>query len=104
MQHLLDGMSGKLGITTVITDEGIHSEVLATVLDNSGFDSIHVTENSHIPASRTTPAPARGAFYWSYDAFVALTAAALATSDLRQRHSRTAIFDTDYYGRCRTER
>ena len=80
MQHLLDDMSGKLGIATVITDEGIRSEVLANALGNSGFDSIHVTENSHIPASRTTPYPARGELYWSYDAFVALTAAALATS------------------------
>ena len=71
-----------LGIATVITDEGIRSEVLANALGNSGFDSIHVTENSHIPASRTTPYPARGELYWSYDAFVALTAAALATSKL----------------------
>jgi hypothetical protein len=45
----------KLGIATVITDEGIRPEVLAKALGNRGFDSIHVTENSHIPASRTTP-------------------------------------------------
>lgn len=62
----------KLGIATVITDEGIHSESLANALGNPGFDSIHVTENSHIPASRTTPYPARGELYRSYDAFVAL--------------------------------
>jgi len=103
MQHLLDDMSGKrsekiiqagiclvarpgaavkLGIATVITDEGIPAEVLANALGDSEFDPLHVTENSHIPASRTKPYPARGELYRSYDAFVALTAAALATSKL----------------------
>jgi hypothetical protein len=72
----------KLGITTVITDECIRSDVLAKTLGNRGFDSLHATENSHIPASPTTPYPARGEFYWPYDAFVALTAAALTTSTL----------------------
>jgi len=55
-------------------------------LEDRGFDSIVVTELSHIPASRATPFPAGGelprAFYRSYDPFVALTAAALATSKL----------------------
>ena len=72
----------KLGIATVITDEGMRSEVLAKTLDDSGFDSIHVTENSHIPGSRTTPYPARGESCRSYDAIVAPTAAALATSKI----------------------
>src|ERR1700752_3717712 len=51
-----------------------------------GFDSLVVAEHSHIPASRATPYPAGGGlpreFYRSYDPFVALTAAALATSKL----------------------
>jgi alkanesulfonate monooxygenase SsuD/methylene tetrahydromethanopterin reductase-like flavin-dependent oxidoreductase (luciferase family) len=72
----------KLGIATVITDEGIRSKLLANTLSNSGFDSIHVTENSRIPASRSAPHPAGGELYWPYDAFVTLTAAALATSKL----------------------
>jgi hypothetical protein len=76
------GQQVKLGIATVITDEGIRSQVIAKALGNSGFDSIHVTENSHIPASRTTTYAARGEFYWSYDAIAALTAAELATSKL----------------------
>jgi hypothetical protein len=76
------GQQVKLGITTVITDEGIRSAVLAKALGNSGFDLAHVTENSHVPESRTTPYAAGGEFYWSYDAIVALAAAALATSKL----------------------
>jgi probable F420-dependent oxidoreductase len=76
----------KLGIATVITDEGIRPDVLATVLEDRGFDSLVVAEHSHIPASRATLYPAGDElpreFLRSYDPFVALTAAALATSKL----------------------
>ena len=76
----------KLGVATVITDEGIRPDVLAKALEERGFDSLVVAEHSHIPASRATPYPAGGElpreFYRSYDPFVALTAAALATSKL----------------------
>jgi hypothetical protein len=76
----------KLGIATVITDEGIRPGVLANVLEGRGFDSLVVAEHSHIPASRATLYPAGDElpreFLRSYDPFVALTAAALATSKL----------------------
>jgi probable F420-dependent oxidoreductase len=76
----------KIGIATVITDEGIRPEVLAKALEERGFDSLVVAEHSHIPSSRATPFPAGGElpreYYRSYDPFVALTAAALATSQL----------------------
>ena len=71
----------KLGIATVITDEGIRSQVLVNALGNRGFDSFHVTENSHLTASPATLYPGRE-FYRSYDRFVALTAAVQATSKL----------------------
>ena len=76
----------KLGVATVITDESIRPDALAKALEERGFDSLVVAEHSHIPASRATPFPAAGElpreFYRSYDPFVALTAAALATSKL----------------------
>jgi alkanesulfonate monooxygenase SsuD/methylene tetrahydromethanopterin reductase-like flavin-dependent oxidoreductase (luciferase family) len=76
----------KLGIATVITDEGIGPDVPAKDLEDNGFDLIIATEHSHIPASRATPFSAGGElpreYYRSYDPFVALTAAALATSKL----------------------
>src|SRR5215475_3879745 len=76
----------KLGISTIITDEGIRPDVLAKALEDRGFDSPVVAEYSHIPASRATPFPAGGElpreYHRSYDPFVALTAAALATSKL----------------------
>jgi probable F420-dependent oxidoreductase len=76
----------RLGVATVITDESIRPDALAKALEDRGFDSLVVAEHSHIPASRATPFPAGGElpreFYRSYDPFVALTAAALATSKL----------------------
>ena len=76
----------KLGVATVITDESIRPDVLAKALEERGFDSLVVAEHSHIPVSRATPFPAGGdlprEYHRSYDPFVALTAAALATSKL----------------------
>ena len=76
----------KLGVATVVTDESIRPDVLAKALEERGFDSLVVAEHSHIPASRATPFPAGGElpreYYRSYDPFVALTAAASATSQL----------------------
>ena len=79
----------KRGIATVITDEGIRPDVLAKALEDRGFDSLVVAEHSHIPVCRATPFPAGGElpreYCRSYDPFVALTAAALATSKLDLR-------------------
>src|ERR1700743_1728267 len=76
----------KFGVATVITDESIRPDVLAKALEERGFESLVVAEHLHIPACRATPYPAGGElpreFYRSYDPFVALTAAALATSKL----------------------
>jgi len=76
----------KLGVATVITDESIRPDVLAKATEDRGLDSLVVAEHSHIPTSRATPFPAGGElpreYYRSYDPFVALTAAALATSKL----------------------
>ena len=61
----------KLGIATVITDEGIRPVVLAKALEERGFDALVVAGHSHIPARRATPYPAGGElpreFYPSYD-------------------------------------
>jgi probable F420-dependent oxidoreductase len=76
----------KYGIGTVITDEGIRPGVLAKALEERGFDSLVVAEHSHIPSSRATPFPGGGdlprEYYRTYDPFVALTAAAVMTSEL----------------------
>ena len=57
------------------------------MLEDCGQDAVFFAEHTHIPASRESPWPDGGALpskYWHcYDLFVALTAAAAATSALR---------------------
>jgi hypothetical protein len=76
----------KLGISTIITDQGIRPDVLAKACEERGFDSLVVAEHSHVPVSRATPYPAGGdlppEYYRVYDPIVAVTAAAVATSKL----------------------
>jgi probable F420-dependent oxidoreductase len=77
----------KLGISTFVTDESARPEVLAKAVEERGFDALFVAEHSHIPVSRDTAYPRGGemarAYYRALDPFVALTAAAAATSTLK---------------------
>ncbi|MEU5263207.1 LLM class F420-dependent oxidoreductase [Amycolatopsis sp. NPDC021455] len=76
----------KFGISTFVTDEGIRPDVLGAALEERGFESLWLAEHSHIPASRETPYPGGGdlprVYYRTLDPFVALAAAATATSEL----------------------
>lgn len=76
----------KFGIATFVTDEGIRPDRLAAAMEERGFDALFLAEHSHIPASRQTPYPGGGdlprVYYRTFDPFVALTAAASATSNL----------------------
>lgn len=76
----------KFGIATFVTDEGIRPDRLGAAVEERGFDSLFLAEHSHIPASRQTPYPGGGElphmYYRTLDPFVALTAAAGATSRL----------------------
>jgi hypothetical protein len=69
------------------TDDGIGSGPLARLLEERGQDAVFFAEHTHIPASRETPYPEGGELpvkYWHcYDQFVALMAAAAATTKLR---------------------
>ena len=77
----------KFGITYFATDEAIAPDEMARTVQERGFESLFVTEHTHIPVSRETPYPAGGElpreYLRSYDPFVALTAAAAATTTLR---------------------
>lgn len=76
----------KFGVATFFTDQGIGPARLAQALEERGFDSLFVTEHTHIPASRRTPYPAGGElpekYYRLFDPFLALTAAATVTRRL----------------------
>ncbi|ABD11262.1 hypothetical protein ThrDRAFT_04049 [Frankia casuarinae] len=76
-----------IGIFTAVTDEQIRPAQLARVIEERGFESLFVTEHTHIPARRETPHPELGEiprdYYRNLDPFVSLTAAATATTRLR---------------------
>jgi probable F420-dependent oxidoreductase len=61
--------------------------VLAAAAEARGFESLFFPEHTHIPASRRTPWPGGAElpreYSHTYDPFVALTAAAMATTRLR---------------------
>ena len=78
----------KYGIAMFPTDQTLPPGELARLVEDAGFESVFFPEHSHIPAARRSHFAADGAelpsHYWhTYDLFVALTAAAGATSRLR---------------------
>jgi probable F420-dependent oxidoreductase len=77
----------ELGALIFPTDLSIRPDALAVALEERGFESLWVTEHTHIPTSRRTPWPGGPDLPEEYrrtlDPFVALTAAAAVTSRLR---------------------
>jgi probable F420-dependent oxidoreductase len=77
----------KHGLAIFATDEGIPPGDLAQLAEARGFESLFVTDHTHIPASRTSAAPRGGELPREYsrilDPFVALMAAAATTTELR---------------------
>ena len=75
------------GVSYFSTDESIEPAALARLAEERGFESVFVTEHTHIPASRETPYPAGGElpreYSRIYDPFVALTTMAAATERIR---------------------
>jgi probable F420-dependent oxidoreductase len=77
----------EIGAFIFPTEYSIRIDELARALEERGFESLFVTEHTHIPASRRTPWPGGGTLPKEYshtlDPFVGLTAAAAVTSRLR---------------------
>ncbi|WP_020578128.1 LLM class F420-dependent oxidoreductase [Actinopolymorpha alba] len=76
----------EFGVGYFPTHDGMDPGALARMLEERGQNAVLFAEHTHIPASRETPYPGGDlpAKYWHcYDLFVALTAAAAATSKLR---------------------
>lgn len=82
-----DGGPLEFGLAMFPTHDAIDPASLARMSEERGFASLHFPEHTHIPASRESPFPRGGElprmYAHTYDPFVALTAAALATSRLR---------------------
>jgi probable F420-dependent oxidoreductase len=86
----------KVGVWTILTDQGISPATLATALEQRGFESCFVGEHSHIPVLRETPDPEGGAAETrSLDPFVALTAMAAVTTRLRVGTGTALVIERD---------
>ena len=77
----------EFGIAYFPTHDAVQPADLAALAEQHGQESLFVAEHSHTPASRQSPYPGGGElprkYNHTYDPFVALTAAATATSRLR---------------------
>ncbi len=76
----------RIGVLIFPTDLSIDPARLAREVEDRGFESLWVTEHTHIPTSRKTPWPGGGPLPEEYrrtlDPFVALSAAASVTERL----------------------
>ena len=77
----------KFGVTIFPSADAMPMVELGPALEERGFESLWVAEHTHIPASRKSPWPGGAElpqmYYETFDPFVALTAAAVATTTLR---------------------
>jgi Luciferase-like monooxygenase len=75
------------GVAVFPTDQAAHPATIARLVEERGFESLHVAEHTHIPTGRETPYPLGDElpemYRRTYDPFVALTAAAMATERLK---------------------
>jgi probable F420-dependent oxidoreductase len=87
------------GVGYFPTHDGIGPGPLARMLEDHGQEAVFFAEHTHIPASRASPFPGGGDLpqkYWHcYDLFVALTAAAAATTRLRVGSGICLIIERD---------
>ncbi|MEM8924651.1 MAG: TIGR03619 family F420-dependent LLM class oxidoreductase [Actinomycetota bacterium] len=92
----------EIGVMMFPTDRSIQPVPLAVEAEHRGFQSLWFPEHSHIPSSRVTPwggregAPPLPEEYWrSHDQFVALAAAAGATSTIKLATGITLVAQRD---------
>ena len=75
------------GVAIFPTHDAMDPGRVARLVEERGFDSLFFPEHTHIPASRLTPYPGGETlprrYSHTYDLFVSMTAAALATTRLR---------------------
>ena len=87
------------GLTYFPTTDVLPPAEAARRTEAAGFESLWVPEHTHIPASRETPYPAGGELPDEYartlDPFVALTAAACATTTLRVGTAVCLVMERD---------
>jgi probable F420-dependent oxidoreductase len=87
------------GIAMFPTHDAVDPATLARLVEERGFESLFVPEHTHIPVSRRTPFPGGGElprqYSHTHDPFIALTAAATATSRLRVATGICLVIERD---------
>jgi probable F420-dependent oxidoreductase len=87
------------GVVMFPTEYSIAPDEVARELDERGFESVWFAEHTHIPASRESPWPGGPDLprdYWSsYDLFVALAAAAVASKRLKLGSGICLVIERD---------
>jgi probable F420-dependent oxidoreductase len=87
------------GIGYFPTHDAVGPGAIARLAEERGFASLFFAEHTHIPASRETPYTGGGElprkYSHTYDLFVALTAAAAATSRLRVGSGICLVIERD---------
>ncbi|HEY2539469.1 MAG TPA: LLM class flavin-dependent oxidoreductase [Stellaceae bacterium] len=77
----------EFGAAMFFTEYSVAPAEFGRALETRGFETLWAPEHSHIPSSRATPFPQGGElprkYYDAMDPFVSLTAAAMATTNLR---------------------
>ena len=89
----------ELGLAHFATDYGMQPAELARRAEELGFESLFLTEHTHIPVSRDTPYPGGGELPREYshilDPFAALAAAATATERIKVGTGVCLIIERD---------
>jgi probable F420-dependent oxidoreductase len=95
-----------LGFTSMNTTADLAPDLLATTLEEAGFESLWYGEHSHIPVSRQTPYPAGGELPAPYckmmDPYVSLMAAAAATTRLRLGTGIALLLEREFFSQAKT--
>ena len=98
-RHSVEPPDAYIGALIFATDLSIRPDRLATELEARGFESLWVTEHTHIPVSRRTPWPGGPQLPEEYrrtlDPYVSLTAAASVTQRLRLGTGITLVAQHD---------
>ena len=89
----------QFGISYFATDETFDPATMGRMVEERGFESLFLTEHTHIPASRETPYPGGTELpreYWRiHDPIVSMMAAAAATTGLKVGTAICLIVERD---------
>jgi len=87
------------GVSYFPTDETVEPAELARMAEERGFESVFVTDHTHIPVSRETPYPAGGElpreYFRIYDPFVSLATMAQATERIKVGNAVCLLVERD---------